>query len=87
MYNKGTKRENQSLNRHSCNSLQTQATAVTARRDGQTKKEVKTMAARKSQGYYTFADGTRIWFFGLSAQEKKIEVLKHGSIIKFEATK
>ena len=43
------------------------------------------MAARKSQGFYTFADGTRIWFFGLSAQEKKIEVLKHGAIIKFEA--
>ena len=72
---------------HSCNFPQTQATVVTARRDGQTKKEVKTMAARKSQGYYTFADGTRIWFFGLSAQEKKIEVLKHGAIIKFEATK
>ena len=45
------------------------------------------MAARKSQGFYTFADGTRIWFFGLSAQEKKVEILRHGAIIKFEATK
>lgn len=44
------------------------------------------MAAR-NRGYYTFADGTRIWFFGLSAQERKIEVLKHGAIIKFEPTK
>ena len=40
----------------------------------------------KTQGWYTFADGYRCWFHGLSAQEKKVEIRKHGKIIRFEQT-
>jgi hypothetical protein len=42
--------------------------------------------ARKTQGWYTFADGYVAWFHGLSANEKAIEVRKHGKIVKFVAT-
>lgn len=42
--------------------------------------------AIKTQGWYTFADGYRCWFHGLSAQEKKTEIRKHGKIIRFELT-
>ena len=49
------------------------------------KGEIK-MARIKSQGWYIFADGTKEWFHGLSAQEKKVEIRKHGAIIKFIAT-
>ena len=52
----------------------------------QQEREVNKMAKIKTQGWYTFADGTQAWFHGLSAQEKKIEVLRHGTIIKFEPT-
>lgn len=41
------------------------------------------MKAPKSQGWYTFEDGTRFWTYGLSAQEKKVEIRKHGKIISF----
>ena len=41
----------------------------------------------KTRGWYTFADGTKTWFAGLSAQEKKVEIRKHGKIVKFEPTK
>lgn len=44
------------------------------------------MARIKTQGWYTFADGYHCWFHGLSAQEKKIEILKHGKIVKFVPT-
>ena len=44
------------------------------------------MARVKSRGFYLFADGTRAWFAGLSANEKKREVAKHGAIIQFIAT-
>jgi hypothetical protein len=44
------------------------------------------MARIKSQGWYIFTDGTKEWFHGLSAQEKKVEIRKHGAIIKFIAT-
>lgn len=44
------------------------------------------MARIKSQGWYTFADGATIWYHGLSAQEKKREIMKHGAIIRFEPT-
>lgn len=44
------------------------------------------MAKIKSQGWYTFADGYRCWYHGLSAQEKRIEVYKHGKVVKFEPT-
>lgn len=44
--------------------------------------------ARKnsSRGWYTFADGFTAWFCGLSAQEKKLAVMKHGKIVRFEPT-
>lgn len=41
---------------------------------------------KNTQGWYTFADGTQAWFFGLSAQEKAREVRKHGKIVKFVPT-
>lgn len=41
------------------------------------------MATPKTQGTYYFADGSVIWFHGLSAQEKKVEIRKHGKIMKF----
>ena len=40
----------------------------------------------KTRGWYTFADGYRVWFHGLSAQEKKREIMKHGQIFKFVRT-
>lgn len=40
-----------------------------------------------TRGWYTFADGTRAWFYGLSKSEKAREVMKHGQIVKFEKTK
>jgi hypothetical protein len=39
-----------------------------------------------TRGWYTFSDGSEIWFSGLSAQEKKREIYKHGKIIRFEPT-
>ena len=44
------------------------------------------MAKVKSRGFYLFADGSCIWFAGLSASEKKREIAKHGAIIQFTAT-
>ena len=41
------------------------------------------MAKTKTKGWYYFADGTTTWFNGLSAREKKNEILKHGNIIRF----
>lgn len=49
-------------------------------------RRISKMARIKSQGWYIFADGTKEWFHGLSAQEKKVEIRKHGAIIKFIAT-
>lgn len=40
----------------------------------------------KTQGIYVFADGYTCWFHGLSAEEKKIEIFKHGAIIRFTPT-
>lgn len=40
----------------------------------------------KTRGWYTFADGFYAWFSGLSAQEKKWEIVKHGKIVRFEPT-
>ncbi len=48
-------------------------------------KENKKMA-KKTQGWYTFADGYTAWFHGLSARERKEEIRKHGEIIKFQPT-
>lgn len=44
------------------------------------------MARIKSQGWYTFADGYRAWYHGLSSNGKKWEIYKHGKIVKFEPT-
>lgn len=44
------------------------------------------MAVNKTRGYYTFADGYFVWFYGLSASEKKALIREHGPITKFEHT-
>ncbi len=44
------------------------------------------MAKSKTRGWYVFEDGYTCWYHGLSAQEKKIEILKHGKIVKFAPT-
>ena len=41
------------------------------------------MKAPKTQGTYTFEDGYTVWFYGLSAAEKKNEIRKHGKIVRF----
>ncbi len=46
----------------------------------------KTKANNYGKGfYYEFADGTRGWIMGLSAQEKKVEMVKHGKLVKWIA--
>ena len=40
----------------------------------------------KTRGWYTFENGTRCWYAGLSGQEKREEVRKYGKIVKFEPT-
>lgn len=44
------------------------------------------MAKNKTRGWYTFEDGYTCWYYGLSASEKKIEILHHGKIVKFVPT-
>lgn len=44
------------------------------------------MARTNTRGWYTFADGTQAWFNGLSAQEKRVQIRKHGNIVRFEPT-
>lgn len=39
-----------------------------------------------TRGWYTFEDGYKAWFSGLKGTEKKIEIRKHGAIVKFERT-
>lgn len=41
------------------------------------------MKTPKTQGTYTFADGYTVWFYGLSAQEKRNEERKHGKVVRF----
>lgn len=59
--------------------------AIIKSQKGNKRKEVKKMK-KTTQGWYTFADGYRVWFYGLSAQEKKVEVFHHGKVVKFEPT-
>lgn len=40
----------------------------------------------KTRGWYTFADGYEVWFNGLSGNEKRNEIRKHGNIVKFVHT-
>ena len=44
------------------------------------------MARTNTRGWYIFADGYRAWFSGLTGLEKKVEVRKHGAIIRFTHT-
>ena len=44
------------------------------------------MAKIKTQGWYVFADGYTCWFHGLSASERKMEIRKHGAIVRFTPT-
>lgn len=44
------------------------------------------MARTKTRGWYTFADGYKCWVSGMTADEKKIEILKHGKIVRFLPT-
>ena len=39
--------------------------------------------AKRTRGTYVFEDGHKVWYHGLSAQERKIEIFKHGKIIQF----
>lgn len=42
------------------------------------------MAKKNStRGTYIFEDGYTVWFHGLSAREKMIEVRKHGKVVRF----
>ena len=41
---------------------------------------------KTTRGWYIFKDGTQVWFNGLSAREKRNEVMKHGEIVKFIPT-
>ena len=38
---------------------------------------------KKTAGWYTFADGYQAWYAGLSGNEKKWEVYRHGKIVRF----
>lgn len=39
-----------------------------------------------TRGWYYFEDGSVQWVNGFSTREKKIEIMKHGKIIKFIPT-
>ena len=41
------------------------------------------MKTPKGQGTYIFADGYEVWFYGLSAAEKRNEERKHGKVVRF----
>ena len=56
---------------------------VRNKQEHQKQKENKKM--KNTRGWYTFADGYRAWFFGLRGNDKKVEIKKHGKIVKFEA--
>lgn len=48
------------------------------------------MKATKSNNYgrgfwFEFADGHHGWVLGMSAQEKRVEIRKHGKLIKWVA--
>ena len=44
------------------------------------------MKNSKTEGWYTFADGYRCWFLGLSVAERKVQEKYHGKLVKFERT-
>ena len=42
--------------------------------------------ASKTRGWYTFEDGYSCWVNGFSAQEKRVEIRKHGKVVRFVPT-
>lgn len=38
---------------------------------------------KNTKGTYIFEDGYTVWVNGFSAQEKKVEIRKHGQIVRF----
>ena len=48
-----------------------------------TKEETKMARTNNTRGWYYFADGTEVWFNGLSAREKANEIRRHGAIVRF----
>lgn len=44
------------------------------------------MAKSKTRGWYVFENGYTCWVNGMSGAEKKIEIMKHGKIVKFTPT-
>lgn len=46
----------------------------------------KTKANNYGRGFwFTFADGYHGWVLGLSTQEKRVEIAKHGKLIEWVA--
>ena len=41
------------------------------------------MARNRTSGHYWFEDGYYCWVSGLSTQEKRVMVRKHGKIVKY----
>lgn len=50
------------------------------------REEVKNMST-STMGTYYFEDGYIMWVPGLSANERAVEIRKHGKIVKFVAGK
>lgn len=50
------------------------------------KRRTRIMARTKTRGWYTFEDGHYAWFNALSVHERKVEIMKHGRIVRFEPT-
>jgi len=40
--------------------------------------------AKRNSGWYTFEDGYCGWFAGMTAQERRVEIAKHGKIVRFD---
>ena len=58
----------------------------TRKQKGITESLMKRLAVKKMNAIEDMY-GTRTWFHGLNSQELKIEVYKHGKVVKFEPTK
>ena len=46
----------------------------------------KTKKVPAGQGIYTYEDGFQHWVLGMSASERRIEVRKHGKVVKYIPT-
>lgn len=47
---------------------------------------MKTPKIPATRGWYTYEDGFEHWVSGMSATEKKWEILHHGKIVRFVHT-